>query len=100
MVAQIADAPSQNPSHHRQRGECWTRRSVGKVSVQARCPFAKVKLLAVASTAQVRNFQAMETLVPIATRAVTKKRAGKKDGKPELKIRSSNWASEKIVSAA
>src|ERR1041384_3844626 len=88
-------------SHNRQRGVARMSSSIGKVRPQASKPLARLKLLAVARTTQRTNFQTVvSSSVPITTSAVTRKSAGKNDGKPEAKIQSSNWAVLKIVNTA
>src|ERR1700704_1922363 len=88
-------------SHERHRGILRMSSRAGNVSPHASNPFAKLKLLAVAKTAQKVNFQAVgRRSAPNTTRLATKKSAGKNEGKPEAKIHSSYFAGVKIVSTA
>src|SRR3981189_3532135 len=87
-------------SQDRQRGTCRIRNSTGKVRPHASKPCGKLKLLAIANSPHQINFQAVEIFVPITTSPATTNSTGRKEGKPEAKIQSSNCAGEKIVNAA
>src|SRR2546423_1181015 len=94
-------SPIHARSQLRQRRIDFASRTIGKVRPHASKPFGRLNELAVASVAQRINFHAVPIRsVPITTSAATRNSAGKKDGNPEAKSQSSNFAGVKIARTA